>query len=63
MKNLVPTVIIFLLWVNVRAQSFSEPNFSVSNIVTGLTEPVGRGILQRWRETIYLGESWSIICL
>ena len=41
MKNLVPTVIIFLLWVNVRAQSFSEPNFSVSNIVTGLTEPVG----------------------
>ena len=41
MKNLFPTVIIFLLWVNVRAQSFSDPNFSVSTIVSGLTEPVG----------------------
>ena len=34
-------ITLFFCYVNSLAQSFSDPNFSVSTIVSGLTEPVG----------------------
>ena len=41
MKNLIPTLFITLLWGNVQAQSFADPNFSVIPVISGWTEPVG----------------------
>ncbi len=41
MKNLFLFIIFSFCSGNILAQSFSDPNFSVSTIVSGWTEPVG----------------------
>jgi glucose/arabinose dehydrogenase len=41
MKNLYVLLLLSLFYGKVFTQSFSDPNFSVSTIISGLTEPVG----------------------